>query len=99
MLDRHVPGATSAVGRWGAGGNADGVGDVARHELPEVVRDHKAESSRNVVLGTLVSRLRLDVIESRLELSSRVIGEGVRKGDGYIHDGYIHDGWMNGWMV
>jgi hypothetical protein len=94
MLGRHVPGRTSAVGRWGAGGNADGVGDVAWQELPDFVRDHKAKSTRDVVVGTLVSRLGLDILEPRLELSSRgVIGEGVVKGDGYRHDG-----WMNGWM-
>ena len=94
MLGRHIPCRTRAVGRCGAGGNADGVGDVAWHELPDFVRDNKAESTRPVVLGTLVSRLGLDVLEPRLELSSRVIGEGVGKGDGYRHDG-----WMNGWMV
>ncbi len=45
MLGGYVPGGTSAAGRWGAGGNADGVGDVAWHELPDFVfvRDHKAE--------------------------------------------------------
>jgi hypothetical protein len=94
MLGRHVPGGTSAVGRWRADGNAGGVGDVAWQELRDGVGDHKAESTRDVVLGTLVSRLSLDVFEPRLELSSRVIGEGVGKGDGYRHDG-----WMNGWMV
>ncbi len=93
VLGWHVPGGTSAVGRGGTGGNAGGVGDVAWHELPDVVRDHKAESTRTVVLGTLVSRLGLDILEPRLELSSRVIGEGVGKGDRCRHDG-----WMDGWI-
>ena len=93
MLGWHVPGGTSAVGRGGAGGNADGVGDVAWHELPDFVRDHKAESTRTVVLGTLVSRLGLDILEPRLELSSRVIGEGVGKGDGCRHDDEYMDGY------
>ena len=93
MLGRHVPGGMSAIGRWETGGNANGVGDVAWHELPDFVRDHKAESTRTVVLGTLGARLGLDILESRLELSSRVIGEGVGKGDRCRHDG-----WMDGWI-
>ncbi len=82
MLGWHVPSGTNAVGRGGAW-----------HELPDFVRDYKAESTRTVVLGTLVSRLGLDILEPRLELSSRVIGEGVCKGDRCRHDG-----WMDGWI-
>ncbi len=62
----------------------------------DFVRDHHAESTRNVVLGTLVSRLGLDILEPRFELSSRVIGEGVGKSDGCRHDGWM-DGWMDGY--
>ena len=77
----------------GAGCDLGGVGDVAWNEIPDGVSDHKAESTRNVVLGTLVSRLGLDILEPRLELSSRVIGEGVGEGDGCRHDE-----WMDGWI-
>ena len=65
------------------------VGDVAWQELQDG-GDHKAESTRNVRLGTLVSRLGLDV---ELESHWR-IREWVR----VMGDGYRHDGWMNGWM-
>ena len=57
-----------------------------------------------VVLGTLVSGLGFDVLEPGLEFGSRVIGEGVGKGDCRVflrHGGWVGgwmDGWMDGWM-
>jgi hypothetical protein len=52
MLRRHVPVRASAIGWRGALGDTNWVGDVAWNEVPDVVGDHKAESTRNVVLGT-----------------------------------------------
>ena len=57
---------------------------------------HKGESTSYVPLGTLVSGLGLDVLDPRLEVGSRVGGEGVGKGD--CRAGLRHDGWMGGWM-
>ena len=52
MLHRHVPGRASVISWRGASGDTNWVGDVAWDEVPDVVGDHKAESTRNVVLGT-----------------------------------------------
>ena len=82
----------------------DYVGDVAGDHIPHVVGDHKAQSTSYVVLGTVVSGVGFDVLEPSLEVGSRVIGEGVGKGDCRVslrHDGWVGgwlDGWMDGWM-
>jgi hypothetical protein len=62
-----------------------------------MVGGHKAEGTSNVVLGTLVPCLGFDVLESVLEVSSRIGGEGVGEGGGR---GLIlrHGGWMDGWV-
>ena len=100
----------SQVGRaWNCGGSpwatpANDVGDVAGDHVPHNVRDHKGKGTSNVVLWTLVSGLDFDVLEPSLEVGSRVIGEGVGKGDcrvslrhGWWVGGWM-DGWMDGWM-
>jgi hypothetical protein len=57
------------------------VGDVAGDHVPHNVGDHKGKGTSNVVLWKLVSGLGFDVLEPGLEVGSRVIGEGVGKGD------------------
>ncbi len=52
MQRRHVPGRGSAIGWRGASGDTNWVGDIAWDEIPDFVGNHKAESTRNVVLGT-----------------------------------------------
>ena len=87
-----------ADGRWvGAGQHLGGVGGVFGQLCPDKVGGHKAEGTSNVVLGTLVPCLGLDVLEPLLEVGSRVGGEGVSEGDGR---GLIlrHGGWVDGWM-
>ena len=104
MLCGHVPGRAGAELRWVALGNPGGVGDVAGDHVPHNVGDHKAKGTSNVVLWTLVSGLGFDVLEPGLEVGSRVIGEGVGKGDCRVslrHGGWVDewmDGWMDGWM-
>ena len=100
----HVPSRAGAELRWIALGNPGRVGDVAGDHIPHVVGDHKAQSTSYVVLGTLLSGLGFDVLEPSLEVGSRVIGEGVGKGDcrvslrhGWWVGGWM-DGWMDGWM-
>ncbi len=100
MLCGHIPGRAGAVLRWVALGDRGDVGDVAGDHLPDNVGDHKAKSTSNVVLRTLVSGLGLDVLEPGLEVGLRVVGEGVGEGDCRVslrHDGWV-DGWMDGWM-
>ncbi len=65
-----------------ASSNPGDVGDVAGDHFPDNVGNHKAKSTSNVVLWTLVSGLGLDVLEPGLEVGSRIIGEGVGKGNG-----------------
>ncbi len=62
-------------------GNPGEVDDVAGDHLPDNVGSHKAKSTSNVVLRTLVSGLGLDVLEPGLEVGLRVISEGVGKGN------------------
>jgi hypothetical protein len=100
MLCGHVPGRAGAVLRWVASGNPGKVGDVAGDHVPYNVGDHKAKSTSNVVLWTLVSGLGFDVLEPGLEVGSRVNGEGVGNGDCRVslrHDGWV-GGWVDGWM-
>ena len=97
VLCGHVPCRAGADGWCGAGSPGN---DVAGVEFPHIVGDHKGESTSYVPLGTLVSGLGLDVLDPRLEVGSRVGGEGVGKGDcraGLRHDGWV-GGWMDGWM-
>ncbi len=94
MLCGHIPGGV---------GNSGVVGDDAKDHVPDDVRDHKAKSTKNtknVMVGTLVSGLGLDVLEPCLEVGSRAIGEGVGKGNCRVslrHGGWV-DGWMDGWV-
>ena len=94
MLCGHVPCRAGADGWWGA------RNDVAGDHCPHNVGDHKAQSTSDVMLGTLVSGLGLDVLDPGLEVGSRVGGEGVGKGDCRAelrHVGWV-DGWMDGWV-
>jgi hypothetical protein len=81
----------SQVGRarWVvAGGNLGRVFDVV---------DHKVEGASSVVLGTLVPCLGLGVLEPIVEVSSRVVGEGV--GEDNCRGRILrHGGWVDGWM-
>ena len=98
MCCGHVPGGTSADDRWvGAGQHLGGVGGVFGQLGPDKVGGHKAEGTSNVVLGTLVPCLGFDILEPVLEVSSRIDGEGVGKGDGRGLS-LRHGGWVDGWM-
>jgi hypothetical protein len=81
--------------RVGAGGNLGRVSDVFWELSPDDVGGHKGEGASSVVLGTLVPCLGLGVLEPILEVSSRVVGEGVGEGN---CRGLRHGEWGDGWM-
>jgi hypothetical protein len=94
----HVSGGTNAESRWvGAGGNIGWVFDVFWELSPDDVDGHKGEGASFVVLVALVPGLGPGVLEPILEVSSRVVGEGVVEDNGR---GLIlrHGGWVGGWM-
>ncbi len=78
-----------------AGDDSGGVGDVA---WPDSIRDHKSKDSGDVVLGTFVPGLSLDVLEPRLEVILRVSGEGMGVGVVELNSDIVVGGWMDGWM-
>jgi hypothetical protein len=89
--------AALALLNCGAGGNLCRVFNVFWELSPDDVGGHKGEGASRVVLGTLVTCLGLGVLEPILEVSSRVVGEGV--GEGNCRDLiFRHGGWVAGWM-
>jgi hypothetical protein len=64
-------------------------------ETLDFVEDHKVEGASDVMLGTIVPRLVFEVLEPILEVSSRVVGEGVCEDNcrGLI---LRHGGWVDG---
>jgi hypothetical protein len=74
-----------------SGSNADRGGHISWDGFPHSIRGDEGEGADCIVLGTEVSRVGFKLFESRLELDSRVIGEGVREVEGLV-------GWLDGWM-
>ena len=72
----HVPIWSSAVYRWLAGRDIDGVGEVGRNELPCDVRHHESEGTHEVVGGAQVPSMCFHIFGPGFQVVTRVINEG-----------------------
>jgi hypothetical protein len=81
------------------GSNAERGGHIGGDTVPYSIGGDEGMGTSYIVLGTDVVGMCFNLLESRLELGSRVIGEGFGEVDGL---GCRHVsgmvGWMDGWM-
>jgi hypothetical protein len=69
--------------------------------VPDIIRsdEDEGEGAGGVVLGTEVPGVGFKLLEPRLELGSRVVGEGLGGVDGLAsRHCTLWDGWMEGWI-
>ena len=64
-------------------------------QIPDQIRRDEGEGTGDIVLGTEVPGVGFKLLEPRLELGSRVVGEGLGGVEGL---GWCRHGGMDGWM-
>ncbi len=82
------------------GSNADRGGHIGGDTVPYSIGGVEGNGTGYILLGTDVAGVGFNLLEGRLKLGSRVIGEGFDEvdGQGCRHVGGWWDCWMDGWM-